>query len=208
VSISVWFYFWVLSSIPLINLSVSEPIICSFYHYCSAVQLEVSDGDSLWSSFIVKNHILGFWLATSNWQFRVLQRLFREDLVEVRGILHCLVKNDWSSFFPVPKFMEGYVEGNNKNFFGSILSYFSGAITRSWRVPDSPARTTLQQDPSAHVYWESLIAEAKRPRAQNWCCLYRPSRGVSHTQIVYAFYLICMFLIWLVILSQYLTEPH
>jgi hypothetical protein len=27
--------------------------------------------------------------------------------------------------------------------------------------PDSPARTTLQQDPSAHVYWESLIAEAK-----------------------------------------------
>ena len=44
-------------------------------------------------------------------------------------------------------------------------------------------RTTLQQDPSAHVYWESLIVEAKRPQAQNWCCLYRPRRGVSHTWI-------------------------
>ena len=27
-----------------------------------------------------------------------------------------------------------------------------------------PARTMLQQDPSAHVYWESLIVEAKRPQ--------------------------------------------
>jgi hypothetical protein len=65
------------------------------------------------------------------------------------------------------------------------------------RVPDWPAVTTLQQDPSAHVYWESLIAEAKRPWAQNWCCLYRPRRGVSHTRIGYALSLICMFLIWL-----------
>ena len=63
------------------------------------------------------------------------------------------------------------------------------------RAPDWPAVTTLQQDPSAHVYWESLIAEAKRPRAQNWCCLYRPRRGVSHTRIGYALSLICMFLI-------------
>ena len=30
---------------------------------------------------------------------------------------------------------------------------------------DWPGRTTLQQDPSAHVYWESLIAEVKRPQA-------------------------------------------
>jgi hypothetical protein len=51
------------------------------------------------------------------------------------------------------------------------------------RTPDSPARTTLQQDLSAHVYWERLIAEAKRPQAQNWCCLYRPRRSVSHTWI-------------------------
>jgi hypothetical protein len=69
-----------------------------------------------------------------------------------------------------------------------------------------PARTTLQQDPSAHVYWESLIAEAKRPRAQNWCCLYRPRRGVSHTRIGYALCLICTFLIWLATLS--LSVPH
>jgi hypothetical protein len=71
---------------------------------------------------------------------------------------------------------------------------------------DWPAVTTLQQDPSAHVYWESLIAEAKRPRAQNWCCLYRPRRGVSHTRIGYALSLICMFLIWLATLS--LSVPH
>jgi hypothetical protein len=64
---------------------------------------------------------------------------------------------------------------------------------------------TLQQDPSAHVYWESLIAEAKRPRAQNWCCLYRPRRGVSHTRIGYALSLLCMFLIWLATLSLSLS---
>jgi hypothetical protein len=63
------------------------------------------------------------------------------------------------------------------------------------RTFDWPGRTMLQQDPSAHVYWESLIVEAKRPRAQNWCCFYRPRRGVSHTQIGYALSLICMFLI-------------
>jgi hypothetical protein len=53
------------------------------------------------------------------------------------------------------------------------------------------------------LYWESLIAEAK-PQAQHWCCLYRPRRGVSHTRIGYAFYLICMPHTWLVILSV----PH
>jgi hypothetical protein len=76
------------------------------------------------------------------------------------------------------------------------------------RAPDWSAVTTLQQDPSAHVYWESLIVEAKRPRAQNWCCLYRSRRDVSHTRIGYALHLICMFLIWLATLSLYLTEPH
>jgi hypothetical protein len=34
---------------------------------------------------------------------------------------------------------------------------------RFLRALDWPGRTTLQQDPSAHVYWESLIVEAKRP---------------------------------------------
>ena len=53
-------------------------------------------------------------------------------------------------------------------------------------VSNSPAKQTPQQDPSAHVYWESLIAEAKRPQAQNWCCLYRSRR------VGYAYYLICM----------------
>lgn len=76
-----------------------------------------------------------------------------------------------------------------------------GFSTTSCAHRTRPARTTLQQDPSAHVYWESLIAEAKRLRAQNWCCFYRPRRGVSHTRIGYALSLICMFLIWLATLS-------
>jgi hypothetical protein len=40
-SISVWIYFWVITSIPLINLSVSVPIPCSFYDYCSVVQMVI-----------------------------------------------------------------------------------------------------------------------------------------------------------------------
>jgi hypothetical protein len=52
------------------------------------------------------------------------------------------------------------------------------------------ARLTSKNDAATGsfctLYWESLIAEAKRPQAQNWCCLYRPRRGVSHTRIGYA----------------------
>ena len=54
VTVSVWFYFWVFNSIPLISMSVSIPIPCSFYHCCSVIQLEVRDGDYLRSCFIVK----------------------------------------------------------------------------------------------------------------------------------------------------------
>jgi hypothetical protein len=71
----------------------------------------------------------------------------------------------------------------------------------------SPAWMTLQQDPFAHIYWESLIAEAKRPQAQNWCCLYRPRRGVSHTRIGYAWVMLttsfaCLTSDWLTCLSS------
>jgi hypothetical protein len=53
IKVSVSFYFWVCNSIPLINMSVSVPIPCSFYHYCSVVKLEVRDGESPCCSFIV-----------------------------------------------------------------------------------------------------------------------------------------------------------
>jgi hypothetical protein len=39
----------------LIIKSVSVPIPCNFYHYCSVVKLDVKDGDSPSYSFIVKN---------------------------------------------------------------------------------------------------------------------------------------------------------
>ena len=55
VSIDLWFYLWVFNSIPLISVSVSVPIPCSFYHCCSVVQLEVRDDDSPRSSFIVQD---------------------------------------------------------------------------------------------------------------------------------------------------------
>ena len=45
----------VLNSISLINLSVSVPIPCQFYHDCSAVQFVVRDGDSSRISFIVQD---------------------------------------------------------------------------------------------------------------------------------------------------------
>ena len=57
VSIGMCIYFWVVNSIPLIYLSC-----LSLYqhhmvlnHYYSIVQLDVSDGDSIRSSFIVEN---------------------------------------------------------------------------------------------------------------------------------------------------------
>jgi hypothetical protein len=96
-------------------------------------------------------------------------------------------------------------EGEGSLLSNSLTRIGSGDLLCT---PDSPAKQMPQRDPSAHVYWESLIAEAKRSQAQNWCCLYRPRRGVSHTRIGYAYYLICMSHIWLVILSQYLTKPH
>jgi hypothetical protein len=64
----------------------------------------------------------------------------------------------------------------------SDVYWWAAAATQRSEVlcaPYSPAKQTPHQDPSAHVYWESLIAEAKRPRAQNWCCLYRPRSDVS-----------------------------
>jgi hypothetical protein len=70
VCISVWVYFLIFSSISLIDLSVSMPVPCSFYHYCSVIQLEVRNGDSPRSSFIVKNcfHYPGFF-SIWNWEF-------------------------------------------------------------------------------------------------------------------------------------------
>ena len=44
VTIGMWVHFWVFNSIPLIYLSVTVPVPCSFYHNCSVVQLEVRHG--------------------------------------------------------------------------------------------------------------------------------------------------------------------
>ena len=62
VTIGVWVHFWVFSPIPLFYLPVTVPITCSFYPDWSVVQLEVADGASPRSSFIVEN-ILVFWFS-------------------------------------------------------------------------------------------------------------------------------------------------
>ena len=54
-TIVVWVHFWIFNSIPLIHLSIAEPVPCSFYHNFLVVQLEVRDSDSARSSFIVEN---------------------------------------------------------------------------------------------------------------------------------------------------------
>ena len=63
-TIDVWVYFSVLNSIALINLSVSGPMPCCLYHYCSVEQIEVRYGDSHINSFIVENYFgyLGFFV--------------------------------------------------------------------------------------------------------------------------------------------------
>ena len=55
VTIGVWVHFWIFNFTPLIYLPVTVPVPCSFYHNCSVIQLEVRDGDSPKSSFIVEN---------------------------------------------------------------------------------------------------------------------------------------------------------
>jgi len=54
-TIGVWVHLWVFNSIPLVYLSVSVPIPCSFYHYCSVILLEFRDSESPRSLFIVEN---------------------------------------------------------------------------------------------------------------------------------------------------------
>ena len=52
-SVGIWVYFRVFCSIPLIILSICLPIPCSFYYYCSVVELEIRDGASVRSYFMV-----------------------------------------------------------------------------------------------------------------------------------------------------------
>jgi len=52
VPIDVWVHFWDFNSIPLVYVSVSVPIPCSFNHYYSVKLLEFRDSDPPRSTFI------------------------------------------------------------------------------------------------------------------------------------------------------------
>jgi hypothetical protein len=70
-------------------------------------------------------------------------------------------------------------------------AFLTGVLTR--------ARLARKNDAATGSFCTRLLGEldcrGERPRAQNWCCFYRPRRGMSHTRIGYALSLICMFLI-------------
>jgi len=71
VTIGVWVYFWAFDFIPLVELSVFVPIPCGFYHYCSVVQLEVRDSDSLRSSFTVENFLANLGILFFHMKLRI-----------------------------------------------------------------------------------------------------------------------------------------
>ena len=97
-TISVSFYFWVFNSILLFNMSVSLPILCSFYHNCFVVKLDVRDGDSPSCSSTVKNcfhysGIFSFPDKFENCSFYVFEELcwdFDGDYIES---IDCLWQN-------------------------------------------------------------------------------------------------------------------
>ena len=97
-TISVSFYFWVFNSILLFNMSVSLPILCSFYHHCFVVKLHVRDGDSPSCSSTVKNcfhysGIFSFPDKFENCSFYVFEELcwdFDGDYIES---IDCLWQN-------------------------------------------------------------------------------------------------------------------
>ena len=92
-TISVWFYFWVFSSIPLINMSVSVLIPYSLCHYCSVPKLEVRDVESPSCSFIVKNcfHYLQFLFV--HVKLRIALFVSLKNLLEICE--ECIECVDW-----------------------------------------------------------------------------------------------------------------
>jgi hypothetical protein len=95
VSIGMWIYFWVFNS----DLFDQQDCCCTntmqlFNHYCSVVKLEVRDGDSSRSSFIVWNCFSypepsGFPYEAENCSFHVCEEL----CWNVYG--NCIESVDW-----------------------------------------------------------------------------------------------------------------
>jgi hypothetical protein len=62
VTIGVWVHFWVFNSIPLVYLSVSIPVPCSFYHnFSSILNLLASNQFLLWpkATRLIYRYVLG-----------------------------------------------------------------------------------------------------------------------------------------------------
>ena len=144
--LSVWFYFWVFSSIPLIKMSVSVPIPCSFHHYCSVVKFEVRDGDSPNRSFIVKNcFCFCFCFCFLFWIFLPFQMNLRTALS--MSLRNCVGISMWdrSTFFTMAlsamnfplstAFILSHKFGYDVSTFSlnstkSLISFFTSSLTK------------------------------------------------------------------------------
>jgi hypothetical protein len=134
VTITVWFYLCLFNSILLINMSVSPPIPCSFYHYCSVVKLEVRVGDPSSHSFIIKNCFLysGFFAFPGefeNCSFHVFEKLcwdFDGDCIES---INCLW---WMAIFTM-LFLPIHEHGRSLHFLRSSLSFSRDLKLLSYR---------------------------------------------------------------------------
>ena len=76
-----WVYFWIFSSMLLINLTVFIPII--FYYYCSVVELEVRDGATSRSSYIVQYYLSCPIFLYSHMNLRILLSRFVKNCVGI-----------------------------------------------------------------------------------------------------------------------------
>lgn len=68
------------------KLSVSVSIPCNFYHYCSAVQLEVRDGDPVKNVFLLFR-IVSAVLFSPHMKWRIARSVYRQLKCKVPGWL-------------------------------------------------------------------------------------------------------------------------
>ena len=93
VTIGVWVHSWVFTSILLTYLLVSVPIPYSFYHYCSVIQLEVRDGGSSRSSFIVEyNFHYSVFFCYSKWICKLFCLTLQRIELKFWWGLHCIYR--------------------------------------------------------------------------------------------------------------------
>jgi hypothetical protein len=123
-SIILWVYFRVFNTILLINMSIFMPIPCSFYYNCSPVQLEIRDGNTSSSSFIVQEYftylgLLVFPCEVVYCPFNVYKELcwkFGEN---------CIVSSDYLGKMGIFTMLMLPIHEHGRSFYFPISSFIS-----------------------------------------------------------------------------------